>query len=167
MLEAKANDRIAIRFRLNDREVTGKAEPRMQLADFLRQVLRQTGTHVGCEHGVCGACTVMMDGRAVRSCTLYAVQADGREIVTVEGISGTADGLNDLQQAFRRHHALQCGFCTAGILISATQFLTENKNPTEHQVRDMLSGHLCRCTGYVGMVEAILETAHIRTTQSE
>jgi 2-furoyl-CoA dehydrogenase 2Fe-2S iron sulfur subunit len=167
MLEAKANDQVAIRFRLNGREVAGQAEPRMQLADFLRQVLRQTGTHVGCEHGVCGACTVMVDGRAVRSCTLYAIQADGCDIVTIEGVSGVADGLNDMQQAFRRHHALQCGFCTAGILISATQFLNENRNPSEHEVRDMLSGHLCRCTGYAGMVEAILETARIRARQAE
>jgi 2-furoyl-CoA dehydrogenase 2Fe-2S iron sulfur subunit len=167
MIEAKAKDRVTIRLKLNGRDVSGNAEPRMQLADFLRQVLRQTGTHVGCEHGVCGACTVMVDGRAVRSCTLYAVQVDGCEIVTVEGVGGIADGLNDLQQAFRHHHALQCGFCTAGILISATQFLAENKNPTEHDVRDMLSGHLCRCTGYVGMVEAILETARIRAKQPE
>ena len=166
MLEAKAGDRLTIRFRLNGREVSGKAEPRMQLADFIRQVLHQTGTHVGCEHGVCGACTVMVDGRAVRSCTLYAVQAEGCEIVTVEGVSD-ANSLNDLQQAFRRHHALQCGFCTAGILISATQFLAENKNPAEHEVRDMLSGHLCRCTGYAGMVDAILETARTRTRQTE
>jgi 2-furoyl-CoA dehydrogenase 2Fe-2S iron sulfur subunit len=166
MLEAKANDKVTIRFRLNGHEVSGSAEPRMQLADFIRQVLRQTGTHVGCEHGVCGACTVMVDGRAVRSCTLYAVQADGCEIVTVEGV-GDSDGLNDLQQAFRRHHALQCGFCTAGILISATQFLADHNSPTEHEVRDMLSGHLCRCTGYVGMVEAILETARARTKKRE
>jgi 2-furoyl-CoA dehydrogenase 2Fe-2S iron sulfur subunit len=166
MLEAKAKDKVAIRFRLNGREVSGSAEPRMQLADFIRQVLRQTGTHVGCEHGVCGACTVMVDGRAVRSCTLYAVQVDGCEIITVEGV-GNADGMNDLQQAFRQHHALQCGFCTAGILVSATQFLAGNTNPTEHEVRDMLSGHLCRCTGYVGIVEAILETARTRTKRSE
>lgn len=166
MLEAKANDQITIRFRLNGCDVHGKAEPRMQLADFIRQVLRQTGTHVGCEHGVCGACTVMVDGRAVRSCTLYAVQAEGCEVVTVEGVSD-ANSLNDLQQAFRRHHALQCGFCTAGILISATQFLAENAHPTEHEVRDMLSGHLCRCTGYAGMVDAILETARTRTKQPE
>lgn len=166
MLEAKANDQVAIRFRLNGREVSGTAEPRMQLADFIRQVLRQTGTHVGCEHGVCGACTIMLDGRAVRSCTLYAVQAEGGDVATVEGISD-ADGMNDLQQAFRHHHALQCGFCTAGILISATQFLAETKNPTEHQVRDMLSGHLCRCTGYAGIVEAILETARTRAKSSD
>lgn len=121
--------------------------------------------------GHCGACTVMVDGRAVRSCTLYAPQVDGCEVVTVEGVGKgvdkTADGLNDLQQAFRRHHALQCGFCTAGILISATQFLAENKNPTEHDVRDMLSGHLCRCTGYAGIVDAILETARSRAKQPE
>lgn len=166
MLEAKAHDQVAIRFRLNGREVSGTAEPRLQLADFIRQVLRQTGTHVGCEHGVCGACTIMLDGRAVRSCTLYAVQAEGGDVATVEGISD-ADGMNDLQQAFRQHHALQCGFCTASILISATQFLAETKNPTEHQVRDMLSGHLCRCTGYAGIVEAILETARKRAKASD
>ena len=167
MLEAKAGQKVTINFSLNGKIVSGEAEPRMQLADFVRHILRQTGTHVGCEHGICGACTVLVDGRAVRSCTLYAVQAEGCEITTVEGINTGPDPLNDLQQAFRRHHALQCGFCTAGILISATQFLAENKNPTEPEVRDMLSGHLCRCTGYVGIVEAILETAQTRATQSK
>ncbi len=139
----------------------------MQLADFLRHELRQTGTHVGCEHGICGACTVLVDGRAVRSCTLYAVQVEGCEITTVEGVNAGPDPLSDLQLAFRRHHALQCGFCTAGILISATQFLAENDNPTELEVRDMLSGHLCRCTGYVGIIDAILETAQTRAKQSK
>jgi 2-furoyl-CoA dehydrogenase 2Fe-2S iron sulfur subunit len=167
MLEVKAGQTTPVSFRLNGKQVSADAEPRMQLADFLRHVLRQTGTHVGCEHGVCGACTVLVDGRAVRSCTLYAVQVDGCEVVTVEGINAGTDTLNDLQQSFRRHHALQCGFCTAGILISATQFLAENRNPTEHMVRDMLSGHLCRCTGYAGMVEAILETARTRASQSK
>jgi 2-furoyl-CoA dehydrogenase 2Fe-2S iron sulfur subunit len=166
MLEAKAGEKIRISFTLNGKPVSAEAEPRMQLADLLRHVLRRTGTHVGCEHGVCGACTVMLDGCAVRSCTLFAAQVEGCEIATVEGIGG-ANGLNDLQQAFRRHHALQCGFCTAGILMSATQFLAENKNPTEHEVRNMLSGHLCRCTGYVGMVEAILETARLRAAKPE
>lgn len=166
MLEAKAGEKLRIFFTLNGKPIAAEAEPRMQLADFLRHVLRQTGTHVGCEHGVCGACTILLDGRAVRSCTLYAGQVDGCALVTVEGIAD-AQGLNDLQQAFRRHHALQCGFCTAGILISATQFLSEHKHPTEHEVRDMLSGHLCRCTGYVGLVEAILETARLRAAQGE
>jgi 2-furoyl-CoA dehydrogenase 2Fe-2S iron sulfur subunit len=167
MIEVKAGQTTTVSFRLNGKQVSANAEARMQLADFLRHVLRQTGTHVGCEHGVCGACTVLVDGRAVRSCTLYAVQVEGCELVTVEGINAGADTLNDLQQSFRRHHALQCGFCTAGILISATQFLAENRDPTEHMVRDMLSGHLCRCTGYAGMVEAILETARMRASQSK
>ena len=167
MLEARAGQKVSIHFTLNGKPVSAEAEPRMQLADFLRHVLRQTGTHVGCEHGICGACTVLVDGRAVRSCTLYAVQVEGCEIITVEGVNAGPDPLNDLQQAFRRHHALQCGFCTAGILISATQFLAENKNPTEPEVRDMLSGHLCRCTGYFGIVQAILETAQTRGRQSK
>ena len=136
----------------------GYAEPRTLLSDFLRHELKLFGTHVGCEHGVCGACTVNIDGRAVRSCLRFAVQADGAEIGTVEGLA--KDGaLSPLQEAFRRRHALQCGFCTPGILISATQFLETNPDPTEAEVRDMLSGHICRCTGYEGMVRAILDVA--------
>jgi len=153
---------VRIGFSLNGRPMSGEAEPRMQLADFLRHVLHAHGTHVGCEHGICGACTVLLDGRAVRSCLLYAVQVDGCRIETVEGLSRGDGELNDLQEAFRRHHALQCGFCTAGILISATQFLAEHPQPTEEQVREMLSGHICRCTGYHGIVEAILDTARAR-----
>ncbi len=125
-------------------------------------MLHAHGTHVGCEHGICGACTILLEGRAVRSCLLYAVQVDGCRVETVEGLSRNAGELNDLQEAFRRHHALQCGFCTAGILISATQFLAEHAQPTEHEVREMLSGHICRCTGYHGIVEAILDTARRR-----
>jgi 2-furoyl-CoA dehydrogenase 2Fe-2S iron sulfur subunit len=162
MKEARADEKVRISFTLNGRQVSGEAEPRMQLADFLRHVLHAHGTHVGCEHGICGACTIMLDGRAVRSCLLYAVQVEGCRVQTVEGLSPGEGKLNDLQSAFRRHHALQCGFCTAGILISATQFLSEHPAPTEHEVREMLSGHICRCTGYHGIVEAILETARRR-----
>jgi 2-furoyl-CoA dehydrogenase 2Fe-2S iron sulfur subunit len=162
MKEVRADEKVRISFTLNGRQVSGETEPRMQLADFLRHVLHAHGTHVGCEHGICGACTIVLDDRAVRSCLLYAVQVEGCRIQTVEGLSPGEGQLNDLQEAFRRHHALQCGFCTAGILISATQFLSEHQAPTEHEVREMLSGHICRCTGYHGIVEAILETARRR-----
>ena len=130
----------------------------MLLTDFLRHELNLTGVHVGCEHGVCGACTIIRDGRAVRSCTQYAVQAEGAAITTVEGLAegGT---LNALQRAFRRHHALQCGYCTPGILMSVTMFLRETPQPTERQVREMLSGHICRCTGYASIVAAVLDAA--------
>jgi len=138
----------------------------MQVADLLRHLLHQTGTHVGCEHGICGACTILVDGRAVRSCLLFAAQVEGATIVTVEGLPNPDGELNDLQKSFRRHHALQCGFCTAGILASATQFLTEHPKPSEHEVREMLSGHLCRCTGYQPIVEAILATARERSAKS-
>jgi 2-furoyl-CoA dehydrogenase 2Fe-2S iron sulfur subunit len=134
------------------------AEPRMLLTDFLRHELQVFGVHVGCEHGVCGACTILVGGRAVRSCTRYAVQMEGAEITTVEGLAEPGT-LNVLQQAFADHHALQCGFCTPGILLSATQFLRQNGAPSEAEVRDMLSGHICRCTGYVGIVAAIMDAA--------
>ncbi|HEU5067787.1 MAG TPA: (2Fe-2S)-binding protein [Sphingomicrobium sp.] len=162
MPKIAANENAAIRFRLNGREVSAQAEPRMQLADLLRHVLKQYGTHVGCEHGICGACTVLVEGRAVRSCLMFAVQVEGCSVVTVEGLAAESGKLSDLQTAFKQHHALQCGFCTAGILASATQFLEENSDPTEQEVRDMLSGHLCRCTGYIGIVDAILATAKSR-----
>lgn len=142
----------------------------MLLSDFLRHEAGATGVHVGCEHGVCGACTVRVDGELARACLMLAVQVDGRAVETVEGLAndaggGTGEGqggLSDLQLAFKRHHALQCGFCTPGILMSATAFLEEHPDPTEEGVRDMLSGHLCRCTGYTGIVNAILETAAAR-----
>jgi xanthine dehydrogenase iron-sulfur cluster and FAD-binding subunit A len=156
-------ERITINFTLNGRRVSALAEPRMQVADLLRHVLHQTGTHVGCEHGICGACTILVDGRAVRSCLLFAAQVEGASIVTVEGLASADVELNDLQKSFRRHHALQCGFCTAGILVSASQFLAEDPNPSERDVREMLSGHLCRCTGYEPIVRAILATAQERT----
>jgi 2-furoyl-CoA dehydrogenase 2Fe-2S iron sulfur subunit len=159
MLEIDAEAEVEVRFTLNGQPRYGKAAPRMQLADFLRHVLRAYGTHVGCEHGICGACTVLVDGRAVRACMIYAVQVDGADIRTVEGLTRSANELTALQLAFRRNHALQCGFCTPGILMSCIQFLEENPAPDEHSVREMLSGHLCRCTGYDGIVRAILETA--------
>ena len=158
MLRVKPGTKHRVTVTVNGRPYSGFAEPRTLLSDFLRHELKLFGTHVGCEHGVCGACTVNIDGRAVRSCLRFAVQADGAEIGTVEGLA-TGRALSPLQEAFRRRHALQCGFCTPGILISATQFLETNPNPTEEEVRDMLSGHICRCTGYEGMVRAILDVA--------
>ena len=132
--------------------------PRMTLADFLREKLRLTGTHLGCEHGVCGACTVKLDGVAVRSCLLLAAQVDGSEVVTVEGLAGTG-ALTPLQEAFHRHQALQCGFCTPGILVAAEDLLTGERPPTREEIVDMLSGQLCRCTGYTAIIDAIAEVA--------
>ena len=154
--------RFPVTLTLDGETVSGHAEPRMLLTDFLRQELGVTAVHVGCEHGVCGACTIRLDGKAVRACLTLAVQADGRRIDTAQGLGGRDGALNDLQQAFRRHHALQCGYCTPGILMSVSDFLERNPTPSEEQVRDMLTGHLCRCTGYVGMVKAILEVAAAR-----
>lgn len=154
----RRGERRRITLVLNGRERSGWCEPRELLSDFLRHELGATGTHVGCEHGVCGACTVRLDGIAARSCLTLAVQADGRHVETVEGLA-PEQGLSDLQEAFRRHHALQCGFCTAGILMSCADYLERNPDPTEAQVRDMLSGHLCRCTGYTPIVAAVLDVA--------
>ena len=131
-------------------------EPRLLLSDFLRQDLGLTGTHVGCEHGVCGACTVLLDGEAVRACLIFAVQADGRTVATVEGLTpADSDELHPLQRAFRESHALQCGFCTPGILMSMIPFLRDNPDPTELEIRGALSGNLCRCTGYQNIVDAV------------
>ncbi len=146
-----------IRLTLNGRPVSGRAEPRTLLCDFLRHALGATGTHVGCEHGVCGACTVRVDGEPARSCLMFAVQAQGRSIETVEGLAAANGELSALQRAFRRHHALQCGFCTPGILISLASYLERNPRPSEEQVREVLSGHLCRCTGYTGIVRAAMD----------
>ena len=158
MRRLAGHEKHKVELTVNGRHYSGHAEPRLLLSDFLRHELHLFGTHVGCEHGVCGACTVLVDGRAVRSCTQYAVQAEGQAIETVEGLAD-GDGLSVLQEAFRSHHALQCGFCTAGILMSTTQFLKENPTPSEAEVRAMLSGHICRCTGYDGIVRAILDAA--------
>ena len=157
-LHLAAGQNHPVSLTLNGRPRSAHAEPRMLLCDFLRHELQAYGVHVGCEHGVCGACTVLVDGKAVRSCTQYAVQADGTDIVSVEGLAEPGT-LNELQRAFMDHHALQCGFCTPGILCSTTHFLRRNPSPDEAQVRAMLSGHICRCTGYAAIVSAILDAA--------
>ena len=149
---------IAVDVVVNGRRHREEVEPRLLLSDFLRHGIGLTGTHVGCEHGVCGACTVRLDGVAVRSCLLLAAQVDGCELVTVEGLAG-AGALTPLQEAFRRHHALQCGFCTPGILVAAEDLLSRAERPTREQIVDLLSGHLCRCTGYTAIVDAIAEVA--------
>ncbi len=151
--------RHTVRLTLNGRKVEGDAEPRMLLTDFLRQVLGATGTHVGCEHGVCGACTVDIDGAPARACLTLAVQADGAAIRTVEGLEPEPGRLSVLQAAFRRHHALQCGFCTPGILMSLDLYLRDTPSPSEQELREFLGGHLCRCTGYVPIVAAALDAA--------
>jgi carbon-monoxide dehydrogenase small subunit len=143
-------------FKVNGQDVDIEVEPRLTLADCLRHHLRLTGTHVGCEHGVCGACTVLVDGAAVRACLLLAVQADGAEVVTVEGLSHD-DRLTPLQASFRRHHALQCGFCTPGMITTAHALLTQEPDCDAARVREVLSGNLCRCTGYISIVEAVLD----------
>lgn len=144
---------------VNGEERRATVEPRVTLADFLREECRLTGTHLGCEHGVCGACTVLVDGAAVRSCLMFAVQADGGEVTTIEGI-GSPDGeLSTVQAAFRDCHGLQCGFCTPGFVVSVTAFLRDNPAPTDQEVREALSGSLCRCTGYQGIFEAVHRAA--------
>jgi 2-furoyl-CoA dehydrogenase 2Fe-2S iron sulfur subunit len=149
---------ITVEVSVNGRTYREDVEPRLLLADFLRHRLGLTGTHVGCEHGVCGACTIRLDGAAVRSCLLLAAQADGATIETVEGLAANGE-LHPLQEAFRAHHALQCGFCTSGILMSAAELLERDGTPTREEIVDMLSGHLCRCTGYEPIVDAIAEAA--------
>jgi 2-furoyl-CoA dehydrogenase 2Fe-2S iron sulfur subunit len=153
------NERARIALTLNGRKLSADAEPRTLLCDFLRQGLGATGTHVGCEHGICGACTLLIDGVAVRSCLTLAVQAEGRQVTTVESLAAPDGTLNPLQTAFRANHALQCGFCTPGILMSFTDHLARNPRPTGAEIREVLSGHLCRCTGYAGIVKAVEEVA--------
>jgi len=159
MRRVNKGERARLALTLNGRKVWGEAEPRMLLSDFLRHVLGATGTHVGCEHGVCGCCTVLVDGVATRACLTLAVQAEGRRVTTVEALAGPDGSLNALQQAFQNNHALQCGFCTPGILMSFTDFLVRNPHPSEAEVVDVLGGHLCRCTGYAGIIAAVLEVA--------
>ncbi len=159
MKQCAAGEKHLVKFVLNGRPQQGWCEPRMLLSDFLRHELGATGTHVGCEHGVCGACTVRINDEPARACLTFAVQMEGARVDTVEGLHDEMGGLTELQRAFRRHHALQCGFCTPGILMSCTAFLQRTPHPDEKQVREMLSGHLCRCTGYGGIVKAILEVA--------
>ena len=160
---------LTLRLTVNGEAYERTVEPRLLLSDFLRHELHCTGTHVGCEHGVCGACTVLVNGEAVRSCLMFAVQADGTSVRTVEGLATPADGsgiphpedadLHPIQAAFREAHGLQCGFCTPGILMTLVPFLQQNPTPDEAQVRQILSGHLCRCTGYQNIVKAVLLAA--------
>ena len=161
MRRVNKDERARIRLTLNGRKMSAETEPRMLLSDFLRQTLGATGTHVGCEHGVCGCCTVQIDGAAVRSCLTLAMQAEGRDVKTVESLAGPDGKLNRLQQAFQNNHALQCGFCTPGILMSFTDLLARNPTPTEQELREVLSGHICRCTGYAGIMAALKEAVGI------
>jgi aerobic carbon-monoxide dehydrogenase small subunit len=147
---------MQVKFTLNGKPVTVDVEPRMHLADCLREMLGQTGTHLGCEHGVCGACTVIVDGAAVRACLMLTVQVEGSSIVTIEGLS-SEEALSPLQTAFRKHHALQCGFCTPGMLTTAHALLTEEPDADADRIRSVISGNLCRCTGYIPIVDAVLE----------
>ena len=147
-------EKISITAIINGAKHSATVEPRRSLVDFLRHDVGLVGTHVGCEHGVCGACTVMLDGRTVRSCLLFAAQADGSEVTTIEGI-GTDEALHPLQAAFQQHHALQCGFCTPGMILAAIELLRDNPDPTEAEIRVGLSGNLCMCTGYVNIVRAV------------
>ena len=152
-------DTHSIALTVNGKKYTGTVEPRLLLSDFLRHDLGLTGTHVGCEHGVCGACTVLMDGQPVRSCLVLAVQANGCSLATVEGLAPSDDALHPMQEAFWEAHGLQCGFCTAGILMTLVPFLEANPDPSEEQIRLALSGNLCRCTGYQHIVDAVLLAA--------
>lgn len=159
MSRLPAARRHTVQFTLNGKPCSGEAEPRMLLTDFLRHQIGATGTHVGCEHGVCGACTVEIDGKLARACLALAVQTDSCAVRTVEGLAPAPGRLGILQAAFKRNHALQCGFCTAGILMSLDHFLRENPRPSEAAVRDLLTGHLCRCTGYTPITRAAMEAA--------
>lgn len=146
---------IPVSIMVNGEPRTGNVEPRLTLADFLRERCHLTGTHLGCEHGVCGACTVMVEGAAVRSCLMFAVQADGAEVTTIEGLTPAEGGLTPVQAAFRDCHGLQCGFCTPGFIVSVTAYLKDHPNPTDEEIRQALSGNLCRCTGYQGIIKAV------------
>lgn len=150
-----------ITLEVNGKPFSGQAEPRVTLADFLRDELELTGTHLGCEHGACGACTVLIDGRSARACLMYAVQADGHAITTVEGLSAPDEPLHPVQEAFAEKHGLQCGFCTPGFLLSALELLRDNPRPTEAEIRDHLSGNICRCTGYQNIVTAVQRAAEL------
>jgi carbon-monoxide dehydrogenase small subunit len=156
----------SIEIRVNGRSRRASVPTRLTLADFLRERCQLTGTHLGCEHGVCGACTVLLDGAAVRSCLIFAVQADGAEITTIEGVAAPDGSLSPVQAAFRAHHGLQCGFCTPGFIISVTAFLRDHPDPTDEQIRDALCGNLCRCTGYQGILAAVRAAASASTQET-
>jgi carbon-monoxide dehydrogenase small subunit len=158
--------RTSIELTVNGRSYTASVPPRMTLVDCLRDELRLTGTHVGCEHGVCGACSVLLDGEPIRSCLMFAVQAEGHEITTVEGLADEDGALSDIQDSFWENHAMQCGYCTPGMLIAGHALLAENPDPTEADIREAISGNLCRCTGYQQIVEAIAEAARRRAGET-
>jgi aerobic-type carbon monoxide dehydrogenase small subunit (CoxS/CutS family) len=151
---------VAIRFTINGEERQAEVEPRTLLSDFIRHHLGLTGTHVGCEHGVCGACTIVLNGQTVRSCLLFAVQVDGSAIETIEGLGASRDTLHPLQRAFWEHHGLQCGFCTPAMILAAKEFLEHNPDPSDEEIRQAIAGNICRCTGYTFIVEAIRAAAH-------
>jgi carbon-monoxide dehydrogenase small subunit len=157
----------AVTMTVNGRRVTLTVPARLTLADCLREELQLRGTHLGCEHGVCGACTVMLDGRTVRSCITFAVQADGAEVTTIEGVSPPDGSLNPVQEALRRHHGLQCGFCTPGFVLTIQELIADNPAASDEEIREALSGNLCRCTGYQGIVAAAKEAARDRTAADE
>jgi aerobic carbon-monoxide dehydrogenase small subunit len=157
---------IALTVTVNGERLSRTVEARRTLADFLRDDLSLTGTHLGCEHGICGACTVLLDGDAVRSCLMFAVQADGAEVTTIEGLSGRGGGLTPIQAAFQAEHGLQCGYCTPGFVVSAHAFLAEHPNPSDEEIRTALSGNLCRCTGYQGIIAAVKRAASAETGSS-
>jgi carbon-monoxide dehydrogenase small subunit len=158
---------IPLEVRVNGTARRATVAPRLTLADFLRERCHLTGTHLGCEHGVCGACTVLLDGEAVRACLVFAVQADGAEVTTIEGIAGPDGELSPVQAAFRDHHGLQCGFCTPGFVLSATAFLRDHPAPSDDEIRSGLSGNLCRCTGYQGILTAVQAAAAAAAVPSE
>jgi aerobic-type carbon monoxide dehydrogenase small subunit (CoxS/CutS family) len=161
-----STDLVSVRMKVNGREETAVAQPRMLLSDFLRHELGLTGVHVGCEHGVCGACTVLLDGIPVRACLLFAVQIGDAEVTTIEGLAEGGE-LHPMQEAFRGNHALQCGFCTPGMVLTAVDLLRRNPHPDERFIREGLSGNLCRCTGYEGIVAAVLEAAVLLASERE
>ncbi|MEM9358343.1 MAG: (2Fe-2S)-binding protein [Pseudomonadota bacterium] len=165
VLTSDARHKVTVE--LNGSRRSGYVEPRMLLSDFIRHELGATGTHVGCEHGVCGACTVQIDGEPVRACLTFAIQADGARIRTVEGLGDRDGSLGVLQQCFRKHHALQCGFCTAGILLSLDAYLREKPAASETEIKELLSGHICRCTGYAPILAAALEAADLLSSDTE
>ncbi len=154
-----SSDRHDIEVSVNGRSYRRSADSRMLLSDFLRHELLLAGTHVGCEHGVCGACTILLDGVAIRSCLMLAVQANGHELSTIEGLASKSGALNPIQQAMHEHHGLQCGYCTPGILMTMTAYLKEHPSPTEDDIREALSGNICRCTGYQNIVDAMMAAA--------
>jgi aerobic-type carbon monoxide dehydrogenase small subunit (CoxS/CutS family) len=151
--------RMEISFTINGEPRQARVEPRTLLSDFIRHDLGLTGTHVGCEHGVCGACTIVVDGQTVRSCLLFAAQMDGTRIETIEGLAGTREEMHPLQRAFWNHHGLQCGFCTPAMILAARELLATNPDPTDEEIREAIAGNICRCTGYVFIVEAIRSAA--------